>query len=78
MTNEELYEEVNRVIKSDIRQLIEADGGRIKLRKVENGIVFIEMTGACDGCPAIALTLHGGVERILKMKIEEIVAVRLS
>ena len=78
MTNEELYEKVNQVIKSDISHFIEADGGRIKLRKVENGIAFIEMTGACVGCPAITLTLHGGVERILKMKIDEIVAVRLS
>jgi len=78
MTNEELYKRVETVIESDIRPFIEADGGRIKLKKVENNTVYVELSGACAGCPGAAMTLRGGVERILKIKIEEIDSVKLS
>ena len=34
-----------------IRPAVQADGGDIKLASVDNGIVNIEMLGACVGCP---------------------------
>jgi Fe-S cluster biogenesis protein NfuA len=78
MTNEELYEKVSQVIDKDVKLFIEADGGKIKLRKIENGIVYVELSGACAGCPGVSMTLRGGVERILKMQIEAVESVRLA
>lgn len=71
------YDEVKKVIEKDIKPFIEADGGRIVLKKAENGIVYVALSGACAGCPGAAMTLRGGVERILKMKIREVKAVKL-
>lgn len=76
--NEKLYETVSKVIDKDVKPFIEADGGKIKLKKVENGIVYVQLSGACAGCPGAIMTLRGGVERILKAKIKEVKAVKLE
>jgi len=54
-----------------IRPAIQADGGDIFLRGVdeETGVVTVELTGACVSCPASSLTLKAGVERILKDRV---------
>ncbi len=74
----ELFEEVKRVIEHDIRPFSEADGGKIHLKSVVDGIVYIQLSGACSGCPGAAMTLRGGVERVLKTKIHNIKAVKLA
>jgi len=52
-----------------IRPAVQADGGDIKLASVDNGVVNIEMLGACQGCPMSIATLKSGIERILKDKV---------
>ncbi|MEO6628910.1 MAG: NifU family protein [Aquihabitans sp.] len=60
-----------------IRPAIQGDGGDIFLRAVDpdTGIVTVELTGACSSCPASALTLKLGVERILKDRVPGVTAV---
>jgi Fe-S cluster biogenesis protein NfuA len=48
------------------------------LRKVDSGVVYVSLSGACAGCPGAVMTLRGGVERILKMRIKEVKAVKLA
>ena len=60
-----------------IRPAVQADGGDIKLASVDNGVVNIEILGACVGCPLSIATLKSGIERILKEKVpgvEEVIA----
>ena len=53
-----------------IRPSLQADGGDVKLVDVdEDGIVTVELQGACKGCPMSQMTLAHGVERILKERI---------
>lgn len=78
-TENEFFRSVNNVIESDIRPYIEADGGKIKLAKIDDdGTVFVQLSGACAGCPGAAMTLKGGVERVLKMKIPGVKEVKLA
>ncbi len=77
MNNEEFFSLVSSVLNKDVRPLIEADGGRIKLKKIEDGVVYVQLSGACEGCPAVAMTLRYGVEQILKSKIDNIKAVEM-
>ncbi|MFP4370441.1 MAG: NifU family protein [Candidatus Kapaibacterium sp.] len=76
--NEELYKNIETLIDNEIRPFIEADGGRIKLRDIKDNTVYVELAGACAGCPGAAMTLRGGVERIIKMNIPEIKSVELA
>ena len=60
-----------------IRPSLQADGGDVALVDVEaDGTVVVELQGACKGCPMSQMTLANGVERILKERVEGVVAVR--
>lgn len=59
-------EQVSRVLDL-IRPGLQADGGDVALVDVqEDGVVVVELQGACKGCPMSQMTLANGVERILK------------
>ena len=65
-----MREKVEQTIEA-IRPAIQADGGDIELRNVdeETGIVTVELVGACVSCPASTVTLKAGIERILKDRV---------
>lgn len=53
-----------------VRPSLLADGGDVKLIDVtEDGIVVVELTGACRGCPLSEMTLANGIERILRERV---------
>jgi len=53
-----------------IRPALQADGGDVKLVDVnDDGVVSVELQGACKGCPMSQLTLSNSVERILKERV---------
>jgi Fe-S cluster biogenesis protein NfuA len=55
-----------------IRPALQADGGDIILRDVDEttGIVSVTLTGACGTCPASDQTLKAGIERIMRDRID--------
>jgi len=55
-----------------IRPSLQADGGDVELVDVNNGTVTLKLTGACSGCPMATMTLHQGIERVLKEQIPEV------
>jgi len=55
-----------------IRPALQADGGDVELVDVDDGVVSVRLTGACDGCPMATLTLKMGIERILRGEIPEV------
>ena len=65
-----MREKVEQTIQA-IRPAIQADGGDIELRDVDEatGVVTVELTGACVSCPASTVTLKAGIERILKDRV---------
>ncbi|MBE6443731.1 MAG: NifU family protein [Alphaproteobacteria bacterium] len=68
--------QITSLLNARIRPAVKKDGGDIKFINFENGIVSVEMQGACKGCPYAMRTLKDGVERILKTYIPEIKEVR--
>ena len=53
-----------------IRPALQADGGDVKFVCVnDDGVVGVELQGACKGCPMSQLTLTNSVERILKERV---------
>ena len=55
-----------------IRPQLQADGGDLEYVKMEDGKVYVKLTGACGGCPMATMTLKQGVERLLKDSIPEV------
>lgn len=62
-------------ILNKIRPYIERDGGNITLLKIEEGVVYVKMGGACEGCFALDITLKQGVERLLLENVPGIIGV---
>ena len=59
-----------------VRPSLLADGGDVRLVDVsEDGIVTVELTGACRGCPLSELTLANGIERVLRERVTGVVRV---
>ena len=54
----------------EIRPYIESHGGGLELLDVEDGVVHVRMSGACNGCAGSAITLRRGVEEILRERYE--------
>lgn len=73
MTMRQQVEETIEVI----RPALQADGGDIILREVDesSGIVSVTLTGACTTCPASNQTLKAGIERIMKDRIDGVTEV---
>ena len=60
-----------------IRPALQADGGDIVLRDVneDTGVVSVTLTGACSSCPASTQTLKAGIERIMRDRIDGVTEV---
>ena len=68
-------ETVNKIIEvldSKIRPAVARDGGDIKFRSFENGVVKVELQGSCSGCPSSLMTLKQGVQNLLKHYVKEV------
>lgn len=62
----------------EIRPYIEGHGGALELVDVEDGVISVRMSGACNGCAASAMTLQRGIEAKLRERLDwfkEVVAV---
>ena len=75
------YEQVEKAIE-DIRPMLQADGGDIKLHSVseDDGKVYVSLQGACGTCPMATYTLKLGVESQLKEvfpELTEVVSVKM-
>ena len=68
-------EAVDKVL-DEIRPALQADGGNVQVLEVsEDGVVKLEMVGACAGCPMATMTLRAGIERLLFERLPDIVGV---
>ena len=59
-----------------IRPALQADGGDIVFKNIDDeGVVHVELVGACGTCPVSTMTLKAGVERIIKDRVPSVTAV---
>jgi len=74
---EETRARVREVLDTQIRPMLQTDGGDVELVEVaDDGVVKLRLTGACSGCPFSAMTLSMSVERKLKELVPDVVRVQ--
>ncbi|MBM7624739.1 NifU family protein [Sporohalobacter salinus] len=67
-----MKEDVKEVL-DQVRPSLQADGGDVKLVEVtDDGIVKVELQGACAGCPMSEMTLKNGIEKRLKEEVPQV------
>ena len=83
-SNEEFFEAKDSETVATIKELIEArvrpavanDGGDITFRGFKDGVVYLDMKGACSGCPSSTATLRHGIQNLLRHYLPDVVEVR--
>lgn len=58
-----------------VRPYLQRDGGDIEIVNIEDGVVYVRMLGACDGCFALDITLTQGIETMLLENVPGVIAV---
>ena len=76
--DDEITAQIKELIETRVRPAVMMDGGDIVFESFEDGIVYLQMRGACAGCPSSTMTLKSGIENMLKHFIPEVVEVRPS
>lgn len=69
----EYDEAIIHLLNEFVRPAVEQDGGAIDFVGYDNKVVYVNMRGACSGCPSSTATLKGGIENLLKAKLPDIV-----
>lgn len=69
---------IKELLETRIRPAVAGDGGDIVFRYYRDGVLGLEMRGACSGCPSSSATLQHGIQRLLSYfvpQVREVVAV---
>ncbi len=74
-TDSAIVEKIINLIDTYVRPAVEMDGGNIAFKAYKEGVVHVELQGACSGCPSSTVTLKSGIEGMLKRMVPEVTEV---
>lgn len=74
----DIVDQIKDLIETRVRPAVANDGGDIIYRGFQRGVVFLQMQGACSGCPSSSATLKNGIEQLLKHYVPEVTEVRAA
>lgn len=72
----ETVETIKELLETRVRPAVAADGGDITFRSFKEGVVYLNMRGACSGCPSSTATLRHGIQNLLRHFLPEVHEVR--
>jgi Fe-S cluster biogenesis protein NfuA len=76
--SDETVKKIIEVLDTKIRPAVARDGGDIKFKSFEKGVVKVDLQGSCSGCPSSLMTLKQGVQNILKHYVKEVNSVEAN
>ena len=72
----DIVKQIKELLDTRVRPAVAMDGGDIIYDSYKDGIVYLQMQGACSGCPSSTATLKMGIENMLKHYVPEVKEVR--
>ena len=73
----DIVAQIRELIDTRVRPAVANDGGDIVYRGFDRGKVYLQMQGACSGCPSSSATLKNGIEQLLRHYVPEVTEVRV-
>ncbi len=67
-----LVEQIKELLDTRVRPAVAQDGGDITFRGFRDGVVYLNMKGACAGCPSSTATLKHGIQNLLRHFVPEV------
>ncbi len=68
----DIEKRIVKILDQKIRPAVAKDGGDIKFKEFQDGIVKVQLQGSCSGCPSSTMTLKQGVQNLLCHYIPEV------
>ena len=75
-SDSDVVKKIKELLDTKIRPAVAMDGGDIIFNEYLDGWIWLEMQGACQGCPSSTATLKSGIENMMKHYIPEVRGVR--
>ena len=75
---DEIEQKIVKILDQKIRPAVARDGGDIKFKEFQDGIVKVQLQGSCSGCPSSTMTLKQGVQNLLchyLPEVKEVIAI---
>ena len=69
---QDIEKKIIQLLDQKIRPAVAKDGGDIKFKEFNDGIVKVQLQGSCSGCPSSTMTLKQGVQNLLCHYIPEV------
>ena len=76
MNNDKTIKLIKQTIKK-LRPYLNADGGDLDFVKIEEGIVYVRLLGACIGCSSSDDTITNSVEALLLEEVPGVIGVEV-
>ena len=73
--DETIVATIKELLETRVRPAVAQDGGDITFKGFKDGTVYLNMKGACSGCPSSTATLKHGVQNLLRHFVPEVQAV---
>jgi Fe-S cluster biogenesis protein NfuA len=70
--DETIVATIKELLDSRVRPAVAQDGGDITFKGFRDGVVYLNMKGACSGCPSSTATLKHGVQNLLRHFVPEV------
>jgi len=77
MNEEETIKAIKNTL-DKVRPFLQRDGGDIEFVGYRDGVVYVSMVGACEGCSMADSDISAGVEIILMEEVPGVIAVKTS
>jgi Fe-S cluster biogenesis protein NfuA len=74
--DDEIVSQIKELLETRVRPAVAQDGGDIIFHRFEDGVVYLQMHGSCQGCPSSTATLKAGIENMLRHYVPEVTEVR--
>ena len=74
--DEGVVKDIKDILNNRVRPAVAQDGGDIVFNRFEDGVVYLQLKGACSGCPSSTITLKSGIENMLRYYVPEVTEVR--
>ena len=76
--DDEVVKQIKQLLDTRVRPAVAMDGGDIVFQGFDDGVVTLQMRGACQGCPSSTATLKMGIENMLRHYIPDVREVRAA
>ena len=76
--DDEVVKQIKQLLDTRVRPAVAMDGGDIVFQGFDDGVVTLQMRGACQGCPSSTATLKMGIENMRRQYIPDVREVRAA